>query len=399
MKGQDFPFEEIVRQIMQETNDENKKMKRVNIILCGKSGVGKSTLINAVFREPLAETGIGKPVTQHVELLENDDLPLRVYDTKGLELGDKKSQEMYDEITDIIRRSLHTQNEDEYIHAIWYCINSMSNRVEDEELNFIRQLSRQPVTNVPVIVVLTQSLSKEQTTAMQNAIQAELPQIYVMPVLALDFRIDDSKVIEAHGLYELTACTYNLLPESARRAFNNAQCANLEIKRKAAQKHITAAITGVFGIGFAPVPFADAPAMIAAQVAMLAKITSIYGLKVTKGTLLTIASSLIGSGGATILGRQISGSILKLIPGVGTAAGGAISGATGALLTAALGATYCKILEMVLRGEIKQESFEDKEGRKKIIAIFKDELKLRRKKTKHKKDNEIAVEDLVGTSE
>ncbi|WYX20332.1 GTPase [Achromobacter xylosoxidans] len=37
---------------------------RVNILVAGKTGVGKSTLINAVFRGELAKTGAGKPVTQ-----------------------------------------------------------------------------------------------------------------------------------------------------------------------------------------------------------------------------------------------------------------------------------------------------------------------------------------------
>ena len=36
---------------------------RVNILVAGKTGVGKSTLINAVFRGELARTGAGKPVT------------------------------------------------------------------------------------------------------------------------------------------------------------------------------------------------------------------------------------------------------------------------------------------------------------------------------------------------
>ena len=43
-----------------------KNLNTLNIIVAGKTGVGKSTLINSVFREKLAETGIGKPVTQHM---------------------------------------------------------------------------------------------------------------------------------------------------------------------------------------------------------------------------------------------------------------------------------------------------------------------------------------------
>ena len=42
-----------------------KNLSTLNIIVAGKTGVGKSTLINSVFREKLSETGMGKPVTQH----------------------------------------------------------------------------------------------------------------------------------------------------------------------------------------------------------------------------------------------------------------------------------------------------------------------------------------------
>ena len=43
------------------SKEEIENMKPVSIMLIGKTGVGKSTLINNLFRENIAETGIGKP--------------------------------------------------------------------------------------------------------------------------------------------------------------------------------------------------------------------------------------------------------------------------------------------------------------------------------------------------
>lgn len=61
---------------------------RVNILVAGKTGVGKSTLINAVFRGELAKTGSGKPVTQTTQELSRPGHPLTIIDTRGLEVGD-----------------------------------------------------------------------------------------------------------------------------------------------------------------------------------------------------------------------------------------------------------------------------------------------------------------------
>jgi predicted GTPase len=57
----------IIDDIMHKTENEIKNIKPISILLIGKTGVGKSTLINRIFRENLAETGIGRPVTKHLQ--------------------------------------------------------------------------------------------------------------------------------------------------------------------------------------------------------------------------------------------------------------------------------------------------------------------------------------------
>ena len=86
-----------------------------------------------------------------------------------------------------------------------------------------------------------------------------------------------------------------------------------------------AAVTAVsFGEGFIPIPFSDAALLVPTQVAMIASITTIFGIEVSKGLLTSFVSSTIGSAGATILGKTIVANLLKLIPVAGTVAGGAI---------------------------------------------------------------------------
>ena len=58
---EDFSFETLVKDALREALRERG---HVNILIAGRSGVGKSTLINAIFQGNLATTGQGRPVTQ-----------------------------------------------------------------------------------------------------------------------------------------------------------------------------------------------------------------------------------------------------------------------------------------------------------------------------------------------
>lgn len=77
---------QLAQDILDLTEKEIKNMPQVNVLIVGKSGVGKSTLINSVFRENLADTGIGKPVTKHLRKITKEGIPIALYDTQGLEL-------------------------------------------------------------------------------------------------------------------------------------------------------------------------------------------------------------------------------------------------------------------------------------------------------------------------
>ncbi len=71
---------------MKKMREVIKKEKPImNILLMGATGVGKSSLINALFGKEVAKAGTGKPITQHLEKYVDEEKGLILWDTKGIE--------------------------------------------------------------------------------------------------------------------------------------------------------------------------------------------------------------------------------------------------------------------------------------------------------------------------
>ena len=69
-------------------NDVFDRKEKINILLMGASGVGKSSLVNSFFGIDIAKTGDGVPQTQHLEKFVYEDKGLILWDTKGIEAAD-----------------------------------------------------------------------------------------------------------------------------------------------------------------------------------------------------------------------------------------------------------------------------------------------------------------------
>ena len=369
-------FEEFIKKFEQEM----KEMGHANLIIAGKTGVGKSTLINAAFREDITNTGIGAPVTDEgdVRWYEKKDFPLRIYDTIGLELDEEKRKRSLEMIKKVCQDAKRSNDPDKFIHVMWYCVASDSDRLEKCEADYINSVSEE----VDVVLVITKSYRKKHSERLIKAIETDYPGLKVknkVVLLAQDENPEDCDEDEtpkrAFGVDTLVEVTAQIVPKSAQKAWCNAQKASVELKSRKAQTLVVTTAAASFGEGYIPMPFSDALALVPTQLAMLAGITAIFGIKVSENLLKSIVTSLAGTAGATFAGRTIVSNLLKMIPGVGTAVGGTISGATAATLTTALGEAYIAIMKMIANGEINGKDLETKTVQDKLQNIFKGKLK------------------------
>lgn len=212
--------QEVAEKIMETLQKERNNMINLNVMIMGKTGVGKSTLINNVFNEPLAETGIGKPITQQIRKYTKPDFPVSIYDTPGLELGGSNSMEaLRKEAVSVISDGIKTGDINKAIHCIWYCVSATSTRFENAERDFINLfLNETKEYNVPVIIVLTKSYSKREAKALKEEIEKEnLNVVQIIPLLACDYEIDEEYIAKSYGLDRLVEITNDVIPESVKK--------------------------------------------------------------------------------------------------------------------------------------------------------------------------------------
>lgn len=335
-----------------EIQKENQSLEQVNFLVAGKSGVGKSTLINTIFGEELTKTGVGKPVTDAMQLIEKENFPVRIYDTVGFELKSTafKAKDLLknfkeNDLKKFIKKAQSTADTKEHLHVIWYLISGTSARIEESEIEFIQWLVKK---DLPVVVVLTKSYDQTEATKLKEAILSYVPEIKEV-VLVLAQKTDH---LEAFGMEELVEKTFAILPQGLQASFVHAQEASLKLKKQEAHKLVHQSMAANFGVGFVPIPLADAPIMATTQTTMLAKITSLYGVDVDKQQVETALAGVLGVQTAITTGKSLASNVAKLIPGIGTIGGGLISGSVGMVVTGALGYAYVELMELVLQGRV-----------------------------------------------
>ena len=349
---------------------------RFNLAIFGKTGVGKSTLVNAIFGEEVARTGIGEPVTRGSHLYLDRIGYLGIVDTQGLEVG-KDNKEILSELGKAMRE-MRRRPLSEQIHVAWYCVRGMDRRFEEAEADFVRRLDE---LGLPVVLVLTQVPMRDgryhpdAVELVRKIEEHRLPLAGGQPYL-VNARADAFADQPAHGLQNVLDATFRVAPEGVHGALVAAQAIDAARKAKEAQGYIGAAVTAAAGAAFIPIPFSDAAALVPIQLGMMAKIAQLYAIQVDRAALLALASTTV----ATQAGRATFGGLLKMVPGAGAVAGGMMSAGVATSFTYAMGQAWLVVCQRVADGSLGglTQALDSEAVREAFVEEFKSRLKIRR---------------------
>lgn len=316
-------------------------MEKGNVLVIGNSGVGKSTLINAVLGQECAVTGYGtEGTTKRLTLHSSENVPFRIIDTIGFEPSHFKLRQAIGAVRKWSKKSAKESGEDTQINVIWFCVEGTSSKLFSET---IKNLSKATSMwkSVPVIVVITKSYSipeRERNIqlvhnafARQKRYSANLRG--VIPVVADTYEINSDTLVPPDGISELIEMTNELLPEGIQASRKDIDSFILSRKRALAHGCASAATALGVAVGAAPIPFADAALLAPLEVGAVNALARIYGINkddkaktflnsiVEVGTVSTAAKAAISALkaipginiGASVLNAVIAGSIILAI--------------------------------------------------------------------------------------
>ena len=317
-------------------------------LLCGKTGSGKSSLLNALAGAGVQEVGV-VPTTQAPEWarLDSGEQTLKAIDVPGFGEAD-----LHEERLETMYRQLKVA------HVVLMVV-GLPDRALDYEVAFLRGLRARahgPDTEAPVVVAAnkidlakprgewspgTLDLKARRTDKARNigtwfdyvgSTVARHANLDVVPCSAGEnwYRTQDH-----YGVQDLKRSLYQALPKGARTWFARIVRDKELLDHRAREIIIASALTAGTA-ALQPVPAIPDAALIAPiQVAMITGLVALHG-----GDPKQIdASRLLGPAVASVAGRLVFAQAVKLVP-FGSAVGASIA----AVVTLSLGEAYHQLL-------------------------------------------------------
>lgn len=363
--------------------------KNMNVLVLGSSGCGKTTLIKAISGVDIVTKGS----TQEINVYSSNNWPLTFIDTKGYEYSTIEQWKSIYQVKKYVKKQINSLNESG-IDAVWYCIDGTVRRTFKYNVDLMIK-SIKKWKNIPVFVVLTKSYSKPDIDENIESVRELFKDIKeinlkdIIPVVALEYKIDDEHTVEVSGIEELCLKTLECIDEAKEISKDNKERMILNQKRFTAHGIVSASTISAAVVGVAPIPavISDSTILIPIEVGMTKSIFKIYKVKYSEG----LVDKIVGSVIITMIAKQI----VQAIPIVGSVANGVVAG--GVVLT--LGEGIVAVCEEIRKGNIDPEKIDEVTAKieeymknSAIIGILTTYFEKNKDGLKNKKANEILAE-------
>ena len=268
-----------------------------NILICGKTGAGKTSLVQAVTHVgtvPDEAIGDAEATTRGFDVYETE--VANFIDSEGMEPGQTVEEYSRFIMGEVVNR-LDSDTAENLVHNIWYCIDGSGARVQSADARLIRQFS----DKVLLVVTKSETLRKDQTEAMMSQLLDLLPQERIVMVSS------HNKTGLAQLLNKAFEMTGQAIEGADEELFGfrnrwNTYYGNMRFRWEAqAAKEADEYINWAAGraIALIPLPLADAAPLMANEAYMIYRIGAAYGYAVDN----SILTMLAGVAGGSIAGK------------------------------------------------------------------------------------------------
>ena len=270
-----------------------------NILICGKTGAGKTSLVQAVTHAgtvPDEAIGDAEATTRGFDVYETE--VANFIDSEGMEPGQTVEQYSAFIMGEVVKR-LDSDSVENLIHNIWYCIDGSGARIQDTDAKLIKTFS----DKVILVVTKCELMRKEQVEAVMNTLLDLIDRDRIV-LVSSENRSGLKQLIakaEAMGASAMGHAAEEL--EAFRKRWDD-YYANMrrvwtESVSSDADSYINWAAGRAAAIALVPLPLADVAPLIANEVYMLYKLAELYGIAADN----TVITMLLGCAGGSVAGK------------------------------------------------------------------------------------------------
>jgi len=269
-----------------------------NILICGKTGAGKTSLIQAVTHYgtvPESAIGDAEPTTKGFNVYKTEIV--NFIDAEGIEPGQPVESYTNFIMGEVVNR-LDSNKAENLIHAIWYCVDGSGARVQAGDAEIIAHFNDKAL----IVVTKGETMRKEQTDKMMQSL-LDIVERERIVIVSSHIKQGLKQLLDKVEPMAETSLVQGVteLEEFRSRWKNYYQ--NMQLKSQAeaeakADVYIEYASVRAACFAMIPLPIADVIPLVWNEVYMIGKLADVYGIKTFKPMLLALswvaAASTVG---------------------------------------------------------------------------------------------------------